>query len=156
MTDVWRILAAVTAAGAAASGGAFWTYSTFTTTALGRLPAARGMAAMQQVNLAAPRSVGFMALLLVPAVLAVGAAVHALVARPPGGWLVVAAAVAYLVGVVGTTVVFHVPRNDALAAMDPLTQADAFGSWLDAWVAGNHVRTASGLLSGLLLALSLR
>ncbi|MFY0409260.1 anthrone oxygenase family protein [Solicola sp. PLA-1-18] len=156
MTDLWRLLTAATTIGTAASGGALLTYSTFTTTGLARLPASQGMAAMQQLNLAAPRSAGFMTVLFLPAALTVALAVHALATRPGGAWLVVTATAVHVVGVVGVTVLFHVPRNDALASMDPVADAARFGPWLEAWVAGNHVRTASGLLSSVLLALSLR
>src|SRR5205809_464258 len=38
---------------------------------------------------------------------------------PSGGVLLLAASVLYLVGVFGVTMVFNVPMNDALAAMEP-------------------------------------
>lgn len=156
MTHSWSVLTAGTALACAASGGAFLTYSGFTTTALSRLPASAGMAAMQQVNLAAPRSPAFMTLVLGPALLAVVLAVRALLHRDePGAALTLAGAAVYVLGVVVTTAAFHVPRNDALAVLDATTQAGGWHAWLRSWVAGNHVRTLSGLLSaGLLLAAS--
>lgn len=147
---------AATAVAAAASGGVFVAYSTFTGTALRRLPASEAIATMQQVNLAAPRSPVFMLLLFVPAATAAALAVRAVVARDPGSaWLVTGAGV-YLLGVVVTTVAFHVPRNDLLAGWAPGTHTAQWDGWLSSWLAGNHVRAAAGLVSSALLAWSLR
>jgi uncharacterized membrane protein len=46
------------------------------------------------------------------------------------------------------TVVFNVPRNEALAAVDP-TSADSAKRWsgyIASWTAWNHVRTAAALV----------
>ena len=157
MSGAWRALTAVTALACAASGGALATYSGVTVTALRRLPAAQGMAAMQQVNLAAPRSASLMALLFVPGAASLVLLARAVVDRgAPRPGLVVAGAAVYLLGVVGTTVAFSVPRNAALAGLDAASQHDAWQPWLQAWVRSNHVRTVSGLLAAGLLALSVR
>jgi uncharacterized membrane protein len=45
------------------------------------------------------------------------------------------------------TGVFNVPRNDALAAVEP-TRSDAASLWaryVSGWTAWNHVRTAAAL-----------
>lgn len=154
MSGRWEILTIAAGLGAAASGGAFLTYSTLTTAALRHLPDAEAMTAMQQINLAAPRSVSFMALVFAPGVLCLVAGSRALLARHPGSALVLAGACIYLVGVVGMTVVFHVPRNDALATLDAVTQHQDWRGWLASWVMGNHVRTVSGLAAGVLLVWS--
>jgi uncharacterized membrane protein len=53
---------------------------------------------------------------------------------------------------------FHVPRNDALAALDP-SDPDAESQWnrfVRTWTAGNHVRTIAPLASATLLTIALR
>jgi uncharacterized membrane protein len=68
--------------------------------------------------------------------------------------LLLAGGTLYLVGVIGLTVAYHVPRNDALAALDPAS-ADAAQHWatyLREWTRANHVRAASGLLAAAALA----
>ena len=150
----WSTLTGLTALACAASGGAFLTYSTFTSRALGALPDAAGLAAFQQVNVQAPRSVSFMALVFGPAVLALVLGVHALIDRArPGSGYVLAGSIVYIVCVVGMTAGFHVPRNDALALLDPVRDAARFPGWLRTWVLGNHIRTLGGLGAGVLLYL---
>jgi uncharacterized membrane protein len=56
------------------------------------------------------------------------------------------------------TIVYHVPRNDALAAVDP-NSADAAGLWtryLADWTAWNHVRSAAALAAAATLTMALR
>ncbi|MVA74623.1 DUF1772 domain-containing protein [Auraticoccus sp. F435] len=156
MSTLWTVLTALTAVLAAAAGGAFLTFSTFVPAGLDRLPAREAMAAMQGVNVAAPRSASFMVLLFGPAVLGVVLAVQAVLSwQGTSSALLLAGALVHVVGVAGTTVVFSVPRNDRLAAMDPDQDAGAWAGWRRSWVAGNHVRTVSGLLAGALLLAAL-
>ena len=54
-----------------------------------------------------------------------------------------------LVGTILVTIVFNVPRNNALAAMDPST-ADRGRLWpqyVATWTVWNHVRTAAALIA---------
>jgi uncharacterized membrane protein len=53
--------------------------------------------------------------------------------------------VLYLAGTVLVTIVFNVPRNDALAAVDPASGAGAtlWAEYVTSWTAWNHVRTAA-------------
>lgn len=71
-------------------------------------------------------------------------------------WLL-AGATLYLVGTVVLTIAYHVPRNDALAAVDP-HGVDAAGRWtryVSEWTAGNHVRGAAALAAAGLLTVAL-
>ena len=111
----WLIL--VAAVGAGLTAGVFLAFSSFVMAGLGRAPAPVGVRAMQEINRAAPSPV-FMLTLFGTALLGVGLAVAAIVGRGPGWGLVVAGAAAYLV-CVGLTIGYHVPRNKALAALDP-------------------------------------
>jgi uncharacterized membrane protein len=52
---------------------------------------------------------------------------------------------------------FNVPRNDALAAVDPASAAGAalWASYLTSWTAWNHVRTSAALAATAALILTL-
>ena len=158
-TEQWqRGLAIAATCGSGLAGGVFLAYSTFTMRALRHLPPVQGLQAMQQVNRFAERSAGLMATLFGTAAACVAVAVLALRDRS-GPWVVqVAGATVFLVAVVGMTVAFHVPRNDAVARVDPASPGAA-SAWLDyarAWTAGNHVRTLGGLAAAAMFAWSLR
>lgn len=141
--------------GTALSGGVFFAFSTFVMPALGRLPPREGLAAMQAINVTAINPL-FMALLFGTAVLDLAVLVVALRAQGSGAGLAVAGAAFYLVGVIGMTVAFHVPRNEALAtvsASDPEAPA-RFARYLASWVPGNHVRAVSAAVASVLLFVS--
>lgn len=147
----WLIL--VAAVGAGLTAGVFLAFSSFVMTGLGRAPAPVGVRAMQEINRAAPNPV-FMLTLFGTALLAVGLAVAAVVGRGPGWGLVVAGAATYLV-CVGLTIGYHVPRNEALAALDPAA-ADTEKAWrtyLSDWTRLNHLRTIFATLGCVLLLL---
>jgi uncharacterized membrane protein len=61
------------------------------------------------------------------------------------------------VGTFLVTVVFNVPRNDALAAVDPGSDdgASRWTAYLKAWTAWNHVRTAAALAAAAFFSLAL-
>jgi uncharacterized membrane protein len=147
VTGSIRAVALLTAVGAAVAGGVFFAFSTFVMAGLGRLPAAQGAAAMQQINLTAVRP-AFMTLLFGTAAGCVVLAVHA--ARAGTGRssaFLVAGAGLYLVGAIGLTIAYNVPRNDTLAALDPSAAATpaAWADYLTAWTRANHVRTAASI-----------
>ena len=99
--------------------GVFFAFSTFVMTALDRLPPAQGIAAMQSINFTVINPL-FMGALFGAAVACVLVAVSALLKRSDSGsvYLIVGSLV-YLIGTILVTIVFNVPRNDALAAVDP-------------------------------------
>ena len=92
--------------------------------ALARLPPAQGLAAMQSINVVVINPLFMGALFgtaLACAVLVVAAFVEW--GEAYSVYLLVGGLV-YLVGAILLTIVYHVPRNDALAALDP-NDADA-------------------------------
>jgi uncharacterized membrane protein len=127
--------------------------------ALARLPPAPGIAAMQSINVMAPTPV-FMTALFGTGVLCLAVAVWALADWDGsyGPWLLAGSAL-YLLGPVGVTMGYNVPRNNALAGVDP-THADAEALWrryVTEWMRGNHVRVLAGVaaaaaLTGALIA----
>jgi uncharacterized membrane protein len=153
----WQGLALVAAVGTGTVGGVFFAFSTFVMSGLSRLRPADGIAAMQRINEDAPKP-AFMTLFLgtaaVCAVLAVSS-VGRLGDAPAGYEL--AGSVLYLVCIL-LTGVYHVPRNNALARVDP-ESPDGAATWrryLAEWVRWNHVRTVASITAAVLFTLSLR
>jgi uncharacterized membrane protein len=147
MDDPLVALTFVTALGCALSAGALFAFSSFVMPALGRLPSAQGIAAMQSINVMAPTP-AFMTALFGSGLASVVVAVWALADWDGSSspWLLAGTAL-YLAGPVGLTMGYHVPRNNALAALDPEAEgAEAhWRRYLVEWTRGNHVRTAAGL-----------
>jgi uncharacterized membrane protein len=151
------IFAATIGCGVAA--GVFFAFSSFIMPGLRRMPAPQGIAAMQSINITAVTP-AFMTLLFGTAVLCVGLVVVAIAnwSQPYAGYLL-AGALVYLAGAIVLTMVYNVPRNNALAALDPATPDSAayWARYLREWTAANHVRTLSSTVAtGLLIAALLR
>lgn len=149
-------LTLATALGCALMAGVFFAFSTFVMRALARLPPAQGIAAMQSVNVAAIRP-AFMTLFLGTAAACLFLAVSsALTWRRPGAVYLLLGSLLYLVGGFLVTIVFNVPRNDALAAVDPASAAGArlWQCYVTGWTAWNHVRTVACLAAAALLTIA--
>lgn len=142
-----EVLAIVLAVASGAVGGVFFAFSVFVMSALARLPAPQGIAAMQAINITVITPL-FMLLLfgtgLGCAVLAVAAGLDWSEAGAPG---VLVASLLYLLGVIAVTGAYNVPRNNVLAAVRP--EAPEAGPWwatyLREWTRANHLRTIGGL-----------
>jgi uncharacterized membrane protein len=123
--------------------GLYFAFSAFVMTALGRIDQAAGIAAMNAINVDIVRSV-FMPLFfgttLSCAVLVV---LGGLRWQEPGAITMICGGVLYVVGMFVVTVVFNVPLNDQLAAVDPADRAAApvWTRYLTDWTCWNHVRT---------------
>lgn len=145
------------ALGCGMMAGVFFAFSAFVMKALGRLPAEQGIAAMQAINAAAV-SLAFMAELFGTAVACAALAFSSLFIwdEPFAPYLFVGGAL-YLVGAILLTIIYHVPRNEALATVEP-RNADAEGRWrryLSGWTAWNHLRAAAGLAAAATLTVAL-
>jgi uncharacterized membrane protein len=153
-------LFALTLLGALGCGmmaGVFFAFSAFVMKALGRLPAEQGIAAMQAINVAAITP-AFMVTLFGTAVACGALAVSALLAWDErfAPYLLVGSAL-YLVGTVLLTIAYHVPRNEALARVEPHS-ADAESHWtryLSGWTTWNHVRAGAALAAAATLTIAL-
>ena len=146
-----------TALGCALNAGAFFAFSTFVMKALGSLPPSQAVRAMQALNVWAPTGL-FLAVLLGTAVACAGLMAQAALGwSQPGAPLRLAGSLAYLLGGFGVTLAANVPRNDALAALDPdsVSTVAAWTGYLSGWTAWNHVRTVASLVATVLLILSL-
>ncbi len=150
-------LTLLAALGCATMAGVFFAFSAFVMKALGRLPAEQGVAAMQAVNVAAITP-AFMAALFGTAVACGALAVWAIFAWDErfAVYLLVGGAM-YLVGTILPTIVYHVPRNEGLAKVEP-GAADAAGHWdeyVTKWTAWNHLRSVAALAASATLTVAL-
>ena len=156
MNNNSHVLTMAAAAGAGVTGGVFFVFSDFTMRALRRLPARDGLAAMQAINRAAPSPL-FMGLLFGTAAASVALGVKALADRDdPGAGQVVVGALLYLTSI-GLTIGYHVPRNEALARVDPAAggATEVWSRYASNWTRWNHLRTAASTaaMAAFLLAL---
>lgn len=153
MDNLLFVLTLVAALGSGSMAGLFFVFSNTVMKALAALPPRSGIAAMQAINvtiinpwfMAVFFGTGAACLLLVIVALLQGR-----------GWLLAGSAL-YLAGSIGVTIVCNVPRNNALAALDPAAP-DSVGIWRDylaVWTAWNDVRTISTLAAAASLTVAL-
>jgi uncharacterized membrane protein len=155
--DFLPALTSVAAVGCGVVAGVFFAFSAFVMKALGRLPAAQAIGAMQAINAAAPTP-AFMVVLFGTALAC--AAVMLCSVFVWGESLAVyllAGGALYLICSIGPTAVYHVPRNEALAKVEPCG-ADAENRWsryLAGWTMWNHLRFAGALAAAGSLTIAL-
>jgi uncharacterized membrane protein len=147
MPDVLLVLTFASAVGAGLVAGAFFAFSTFVMAALGRVPDPEGIRAMQAINITVINP-WFMT-----ALFGTGLACLAVIVAALADWdgsygpYLVAAGVLYVVGCIGVTMLFNVPRNNVLARLEPggAGAAEVWRRYLVEWTAWNSVRTAASL-----------
>lgn len=146
------------ALGSGLIAGFFFAFSIGVMKALGKLPPAHGIAAMQSINVVVINPV-FLGAFLGTAIACLIVLVGTLVRwRLPGGALLIGGSALYIVGTFLVTMLFNVPRNNALAAL-PATSPEAATLWtnyLSTWTSWNHVRMLASLAAALLFTLALR
>jgi uncharacterized membrane protein len=146
-------LTLLAALGCALVAGIFLAFSNFVMKALAQVAPASGIAAMQSINVVVlnPGFLGlFMGTALACAVLFVYALMHW---QAPGAFCLMAGSLLYLLGTFGVTMVFNVPRNNALARQNPASP-EAVGFWrgyVTGWTMWNHARTLAALVAAVLL-----
>jgi uncharacterized membrane protein len=137
--------------------GVFCGFSTFVMKGLAALPPAQGVAAMNAINVTAVMP-AFMLVFVGSAVLCAVLAVVTFVLWPDDGRveLLVGSAL-YLFGSFGVTMLANVPRNDALAKLDPGTPEAAayWPSYIREWTFWNHVRMVASAGSAVAYVLAL-
>jgi uncharacterized membrane protein len=150
-------LTLVSALGCGLIAGVFFAFSAFVMKALGSLPPAQGIAAMQSINVAVLNAL-FLGTFLGTAVTCIILAAFSLLSwNKTGTGYLLAGSTIYLIGTVLVTGMFNVPRNEALAAVDPAS-ADAAHLWagyVTGWTTWNHVRTAAALVAAASLTIAL-
>lgn len=141
------------------AGGVFVAFSTFVMRGLGSLPAARGIAAMNAINIAAVTP-AFMVVFLGAAALCAVIAVVTFVLWPDDGTVaLLLGSVLYLAGSFGVTVLANIPRNEALAALagDEESESSAayWRTYLREWVMWNHIRGGAAIVASASFVLAL-
>ena len=153
--SVYDILSTICAVGSGVVAGVFFAFSTSVMAALGRLPAAQGIAAMQTINVVIINPL-FLTFFMGTAVACV-AAVFVCISFEQGNrlsWTLTASAL-YVVGSFLVTMWFNVPRNNVLARLNALSP-DAEVVWRDylvTWTRWNHVRTLASLAASAVFTL---
>lgn len=145
------------AVGCGLMAGVYFAFSTFIMTALGRLDQAAGIAAMNAINIDIVRSL-FMPLFLGTTVAGAALVVMGVLRlSDPGAVSMIAGGGLYVIGMFVVTVVFNVPLNDALAAVQPSSpEAGAvWAAYLKDWVFWNHVRTVASVAASALFIVSI-
>ena len=135
------------ALGSGLVGGIFFAFSAFIMKALTRLRPVHGIAAMQSISIAVLNR-WFFAPFFGTAAACVALAIPSLSSsREPGGLLRLIGSGLYLVGTILVTIVCNVPRNNALAAVDP-ESAEGRTVWeryVPGWTWWNTVRAVAAL-----------
>lgn len=157
VADLLFTLTLVTALGCGLMAGLFFAFSVAVMRALARLPPAEGIAAMQSINIAIINPL-FLAVFLGTGA---GCALVMIAAlwrwHDPGSVYSLTGSALYLIGSLLVTMMFNVPRNEALAAVasaDP-DSAKLWAEYLAKWTAWNHVRAAASLAAAALLTIAL-
>lgn len=158
MTEhILTIVTFAAALGAGVIGGVFFAFSSFVMGALARLPAPQGIAAMQSINIVVINPL-FLGVMFGTGAVSIGLIAAALLRwQVPGAAYLLAGGVIYVAGCILVTMLGNVPRNNALAAMDP-DAAEAAALWsgfVPGWTAWNHVRAVASLAAAALFILAL-
>jgi|EndMetStandDraft_9_1072997.scaffolds.fasta_scaffold07550_3 uncharacterized membrane protein len=156
MERILFILILASALGSGLIGGVFFAFSTFVMQALGRIPAAQGIAAMQSINVVVLNP-WFLGVFVGTAASCTLVVIAALMRQPAGTVLLIAGCVLYVAGTFLVTMMFNVPRNDALMAVAPESAEGAayWSKYLVEWTFWNHVRTAAATAGSAALILAL-
>ena len=160
MTTVDGLLFTITLVAALGCGlmaGLFFAFSVSVMKALARLPSAGGIAAMQFINVAIINPVFLAAFFGTAAVCVLVIIASLLRWRAPGALYLLIGGALYLVGTFFVTLVFNVPKNNALASVAPADPegASLWTDYLSKWTAWNHVRAAAALAAAASLTIGL-
>jgi uncharacterized membrane protein len=137
--------------------GLYFAFSTFIMTALGRIDQAAGIAAMNAINVEIVGSL-FMPFFLATTLSSAALAGLAILRWGEAGAVaMLVGGVLYVLGMCVVTMVFNVPLNDALAAVDPKSAAAAtlWTRYLSDWTFWNHVRTVASTAASALFIVAI-
>jgi uncharacterized membrane protein len=151
------LLTLLSALGTGLIAGVFYAFSTFVMRALGRLPPAQGIAAMQAINVAVINPWFLIVFLGTAATCAVVAFQGMLISDERSGLFMLGGGGLYLVGAFLLTMAANVPLNNWLAKIEPAgaDSADRWRRYVRYWSLLNHVRTMAAFVAMLLLMLGL-
>ena len=158
MERIVQVITFFAALGSGLLGGLFFVFSVCIMAAFAKLSSANGISAMQSINVTILNGTFLMAF-LGTALLSVALIMAWLFSgMPSGSMLAVAGGLVYLIGIIAVTMVFNVPMNDALAAVQPDSAqgASLWQDYLSRWTMWNHVRTIAGIGASALFILAFR
>ena len=152
------LLTLACALGSGLVAGFFFAFSVCVMWALGRLPSAHGVSAMQTINVVVINPLFLGAFLGTAAASALLLVLSLMDLDGAGSALRVTGSLLYLAGAFVVTMVFNVPRNNALAAAAPDTPETAalWRDYLSRWTAWNHVRMLAALAAAAAFTLAFR
>jgi uncharacterized membrane protein len=141
------LLTLLSAVGSGLIAGFFFAFSVCVMWALGRLAPAQGVSAMQVINVVVINPLFLGVFLGTAAASALMLVLSLLQWESAGATMRAGGSLLYLIGCFLVTMVFNVPRNDALARVAPdTTEAAAlWREYLSRWTAWNHVRMLAAL-----------
>jgi uncharacterized membrane protein len=145
------------ALGCGLMAGLFFAFSVSVMKALARLPSADGIAAMQSINVAIINPVFFAAFFGTAAACFLVMSASLFRWHNAGTVYLLAGGALYLVGTFFVTLMFNVPKNNALASVAPANpeSASLWTDYLSKWTAWNHVRAAAALAAAASLTIAL-
>lgn len=155
ITNLFSISTLVAALGSGLIAGVFFAFSAFVMKALAALPPSQGIAAMQSINVAVINP-WFLGVFLGTALVCLLLAAYSLFTWPGPAVCLLLGSALYLFGTVLVTMAFNVPRNDALAALNPAgtEAASLWAEYVSGWTAWNHVRTVAALAAATFLTVA--
>ena len=148
----------VSALGCGLMAGFFFAFSICVMKALGAIPPAHGISGMQSINVAVINPwflTPFFGMALLSVILSVAAVLRW---HEPRAAYVVAGGLLYFHGTFMVTILFNVPRNNALAAVEA-TSTEGAALWADfliAWTKWNHVRTIAASAGAVSFTIALK
>jgi uncharacterized membrane protein len=147
----------LSAIGCALIAGVYFAFSTFIMTSFARIEPAAGIAAMNAINIDIVKSVFMLVFFGTTLAAAILAGLALFRWGSPGSMAVLAGGVVYVIGMLGTTLIFNVPLNDALAAVDP-SSGEGVAVWaryIQNWTFWNHVRLIASIVASVLFIIGL-
>jgi uncharacterized membrane protein len=159
MTTAANILLVITATTTALMAGLFYAFSCSVNLGLARLSNAEYISAMQSINRAIQNPIFFAAFFGAPILLPLSVFTHYEQPLPARFWLLLAAAIIYLICTFGVTIFGNVPLNNTLDRFDlpaaseaeiTLQRANFEGRWNNL----NTIRTISSTLTIILVVIA--
>jgi uncharacterized membrane protein len=151
------VLTFLAALGSGLIAGVFFIFSVAVMKALGRIPPAESISAMQSINIVIINPI-FLGVFLGTGAACIVLIIGSILRWQNGGasYLLIGALL-YLIGSIIVTMVCNVPMNDALAAASPADpkSADLWSNYLSNWTFWNHVRTLASLAATAMLTIAL-
>lgn len=144
-------------AGSGLVAGLYFVFSNTVMRSLEQMPAPAGITAMQRINVTIVNPLFMLVFMGTPLASAYLFVCGLINLDQPGTVYLLAGSGLHIVGSLLITIAFNVPRNNALAAVDPDSDEGAryWAVYLRDWTRWNHVRTVASTGSIVLLGLAL-